>query len=936
MKRLSLVTLVTAVLLSSRSVLAEEAALTEAQGLLARAEYDEAEKVLTRVVDKEDAALARAELRLRTGQYEDAVKLAIVAEADRKLNVRAVTLRAEALLEMGKADDAEKALRSVEGEALARRARLLLGQLLIDQGKRKDARKPLMTIIDDYNSDAINERDVEGLGYTGRALHLMRSYEEAKQAFGEAERAASKKPPVELAVWSAELFMEKYNFKDAGALLKMAENAAPGDPRVHILRARLGLEDSLDFASATKDADRALAVNPHFAAAHAIKAGLALRDLDTEAADRSVGEGLAVKPNDLQLLSLKATSRYLADDLAGFKAVEADVLARNPEFSRFYRIVSEYAEWEHRYDDIIEFTKTALTVDPKDGYAEAQLGLNLIRAGREPEGVAALATAIKRDPFNVRAFNTLNLYEKTIPVDYVTVDGTPFRLRYAKSEKAILERYVPQLLEEAWGSMVKRYGFTPTTPISVELYADPEDFSIRTSGLPNVGIQGVCFGKSLAFLSPQAGEFNWGILLWHELGHVFAIQQSKAHVPRWYTEGLSEYETIIRRPEWRREEEQALLRGIAAGKLPTVVGFNRAFTHVEEVEDVLMAYFAASQIVLYIVETYGWDKTVSALPLWASGKRTPEVMRTAFGVDPEALDKGYRAWLDKRYASYKTQFRPNAQAPSLPEAEAAVKASPNDARKVVELAIASVRAGNDEAARKLFKDALVIDPKNGDAMYFLADLSLDEPNLETKARAANAIGWLDKLTAAGRDGYSVAVKRSDILYATEDYKGARDALDRAAAFDPTEATPHETRAKMERKAANGLAEIDALKAYTKIKEHDREAYLRLLTLLVERQRWEEARAVAESAIYVDVANPELHRLYARTLANLGMRTQAIYEYNSAIIAGAPPEMAVGIYAEMAKGYEKLGKPDFQKRALEYKERVAKRVKTEMASTEPPR
>ena len=31
--------------------------------------------------------------------------------------------------------------------------------------------------------------------------------------------------------------------------------------------------------------------------------------------------------------------------------------------------------------------------------------------------------------------------------------------------------------------------------------------------------------------------------LWHELGHVFPIQMSKNHVPRWFTEGLTEYET---------------------------------------------------------------------------------------------------------------------------------------------------------------------------------------------------------------------------------------------------------------------------------------------------------------------------------------------------------------------------------------------------------
>ena len=81
-------------------------------------------------------------------------------------------------------------------------------------------------------------------------------------------------------------------------------------------------------------------------------------------------------------------------------------------------------------------------------------------------------------------------------------------------------------------------------------YADAEQFSVRTSGLPNVGIQGVCFGKTLAAMSPRAEPFNWGNVLWHELAHVFAIQLSKSRVPRWFTEGLSEYETIERRPEW--------------------------------------------------------------------------------------------------------------------------------------------------------------------------------------------------------------------------------------------------------------------------------------------------------------------------------------------------------------------------------------------------
>jgi cellulose synthase operon protein C len=916
------------------SVHAQDAA-AEATDLLARAEYGEVEKVLPRVAKKEQAALIRAELLLRTGKLDDAERATLIAEKDGKLEVAAVTLRGEIQRARGKLADAEKTLRSIEGKPEARRARLLLGELLIQTGRRREARRAFMTLIDDYNNDVITATDVLGLAYVGRALHLMRSYREANQAFKEAEDAAGKRPPVELSLWTAELFMEKYNQRDAGRSLQAAEALAPTDPRVRVLAARIILESAFDFGAAAKEVDKALAVNPTEPAAHFVAAGLALRDLDIEAADAAVSRGLAQNSNDLELLSMQATVRYLADDLDGFKRLEADVLKRNPEYSKFYQVVSEYAEWEHRYDDIVAFNERALTVDPADGQALAQLGLNLIRAGREDEGVKTLDKAFARDPFNVRTFNTLNLYEKTIPVDYVTVDGTPFRIRYAKGEKDILERYVPALLEEAWASMVSRYKFTPTTPISIELYTDDEHFSVRTSGLPAVGIQGVCFGKSLAMLSPKAAPFNWGNILWHELGHVFAIQQSKNHVPRWFTEGLSEYETIARRREWQREEDPALFRGLVDGKVPKVVGFNRAFTHVDDVSDVTMAYYAASQIVVFMVEKYGWEKTVGALPLWAAGKRTPEVIRASLGIDADTLDREFRAWLDGRYAGYKSQYRPDASAPPLKKAEEAFAAEPaastGRARKIVELGIARARAGKDDDARKAFKEALAVDPKNADALYFLADLSLDEEGLEKPDRAKNALSFLEQLGAAGHKGYAVEVKRAKILQVMEEGARSRAAFAEASKLDPVQAEPHAEVAKMEQKAHDGKAEIEALKKYVVLEQHDRGAYLRLLSLLVERQRWEEALAVAESAIYVDVGNPELHRLYARTLANLGRRKQAIFEYNSAILSGAPPEMAAGIYGEMVKGYLALGKKDLADQAKELQERSEKRIKTEVAA-----
>jgi tetratricopeptide (TPR) repeat protein len=910
---------------------AEDASTAEARGLVERAEYSEALKLIERISDPEDAALLRAEVLFRTGKLAEAEKQAAKAEKDEKRKLEAVTLRGEIQAAQGKLSEAEQTFRSIEAEPLSRRARLRLGELLIQTGRRKDARKVLLTLIADYNSDAISASDALGLSYVGRALHLLRNAREANQAFSEAEKAAGKKPPLELLLWTAELFLDKYNEKDGGRAVQTALELAPSDPRVLSLSARLLSEH--DFGAAAKEVAKALEVNPSLPSAHYLAAGLALRDLDIEAADKALQRGLAANPNDLELLSMQAATRFLADDKEGFARLETAVLKLNPEYSQFYRIVGEYAEWEHRYDDIVAFMEKALTVDPADGQALAQLGLNLIRGGREPEGVAALDKAFAKDPFNVRAFNTLNLYEKTIPVEYETVDGPTFRIRYAKNERAILERYVPQFLDEAWGSMVKRYKFTPTMPISVEFYANEEHFSVRTSGLPNVGIQGVCFGKSLALMSPAAAPFNWGNILWHELGHVFAIQQSKAHVPRWFTEGLSEYETIARRKEWQREEDRALFKGLEEKRVPSVTGFNRAFTHVDSADEVVMAYYAASQIVVFMVERFGWEKTVSTLELWGKGQRTPEVIRAALGVEASKLDEEYRAWLDKRYDRYKTQFTPNPDSPSVQKAEEALRADPKNVRKLVELALAKAKSGKDDEARKLFEEALTVDPKNGDALYFLADISLDQEGVPEAERAKKALGYLDQLLAAGVNGYAVQMKRARILDVAGDGGGARLALEEASKLDPVQSEPHMERAKMEAKAKDAKAELVALKSYTQLEQHDRSGYLRLLELLVERQRWEEAREVAESALFVDIANPELHRLYARTLANLGKRVQAVYEYNSALIAGAPPEMAVGIYSELAKGYEQLKQPEFAKKALEYRERVQKRVKTELASVD---
>lgn len=894
-------------------------ALDRAAAAISRGDYTLAEKEIASVKsgpERARALLEQARLELLTGRYADADKTAKAAAAlGKPAKLEAAAIRGEALAAQGKPAEAIAVLKEVKDEDEARRARLILGEMLLRTGHRGEARAPLMTLIEDYNNDTITASDPVGLSLVGRAAHLLRSPRDANDAYNAAEKAGGKKL-VETMLYRSDLFLDKYDPGHAGEVVKEALKIAPKDPRAHVAMARVKLDNAMDFEGAESEVRVALEVNPNLAEAYFVRAGLALRDLDIAAADAAADRGLKVDPTDLELLSMKAAIRFLADDKPGFEAVKKQVFSLNPEYSTFYQIVGEFAEWEHRYEDIARMMSEATLVDKQDGKAFATLGLNLIRSGDDAGGVDALKKAWDRDKFNVRVYNTLNLFEKEIPTQYTTADGTVFRIRYQKDEKAILERYVPRMLEEAWGSMVKRYGFTPKVPVQIELYADPQHFSIRTSGLPNVGIQGVCFGQTLAAMSPSAGAFNWGNVLWHELGHVFAIQLSKNHVPRWFTEGLSEYETIIRRPEWQREEDPALFAALKAGRIPAVENFNKAFTHVDNVEDVTMAYFAASQISVFIAEQFGFPKLVSMLPRWGEGQRTPEVVKGALGVTAEELDRRYRAWLGPRLSRYTKQHVPDLHAPPLDDARKAVQADPKNAKKYVELALALYEDHQEPEAQATLGEALRLNPKQPDASYMKLKVAMREKNLPEAEKI------IARMVADGNDGFALRMKAADIAEIKKDDNRAKANLEAAHKFDPTQVEPLQSLYDLAHKRKDDAGEIWALSRLSMLDQHDRRVWGLLLQRLVEKGRWQEAVSAGEGALFVDVASAKVHRLYARALARTGRFVTAVYELNSALVCKPKPKEQAEIYGELSKAYDKLKEPELAAKAREYQKQIA--------------
>ena len=862
--------------------------LKDAERALAESRYENAEasfRALLDGADREPARRGLARVLMSTGRDEEAQGLLRAGlGSGPALEVETGTLLAQSLWQRGNAAEATQLLESLTERPEARRARLLLGEILISSGRRREAEAPLMTLIEDYNADRITAEDGPGLAMVGRAAHLLRSPHDANDAFNAAERASA--GDAQTLLWRAELFLEKHDPGHAEEVISELLERAPDQPDALVWMAHVKLEQSLDFDAARELVERALAINPALPHAYFVLAGLDLRDLEYASALALLDRGLGHTPGHLDLLSMRAAVGFLSDDMKLFESARRHVFEQNPSYSRFYSIVGQFAEWEHRYERIVEMMREAVAIDDEDAAAHAELGLNLIRAGQERAGVQSLQRASAKDPFNVRVFNTLNLFEQVIPEGYVSRKAGRFLIRYPKAEAELLERYVPSLLDRAWSKFFAAYGFAPSEPIGIELYEQREHFSVRTSGLPQTAIQGVCFGKTLASLTPRHESFNLGMTLWHELAHVFHIQMSESHVPRWLTEGLAEYETLIEREEWRRHHDPDLFVAWRARRLPQVAGMNRAFSHAEHMQDMATAYYASSQIAGLLVERFGRDKVNQLLRLHAGGMSTGAALSAALGVNAEALDREFSAHLSGALSRYSQQFVPLDVRGELSALVSQAAAAPQQLEPKLRLVLGALRDKQLPLARATWAEAAKLDAKAPDVRFLGARLTAAE------GRAAEAIAELSKLAQSGHDGYAVQMSIAELSDPKAQLDAARAALNRAHELDPTQSEPLQALQQLSEQAGDEAAELLVLKQLVRLEEHDASVYRRLLTLLVSRKAYAQAVEVGQAAVYVDLEGARTHTLYAQALAGEGRFSDAAFEFESAIrCPSRPSELA---------------------------------------------
>jgi tetratricopeptide (TPR) repeat protein len=385
-------------------------------------------------------------------------------------------------------------------------------------------------------------------------------------------------------------------------------------------------------------------------------------------------------------------------------------------------------------------------------------------------------------------------------------------------------------------------------------------------------------------LSPRGGPFNWGQITWHELAHVFHLQLSKNRVPRWFTEGLAEYETALERPEWTREQGPDLFELRRAGRVPRIEAMNRAFTRAEQLSDMATAYYASSRLVAMLGERYGTRRLGRMLAAWGEGRSTKEVFEQALGVEPSAEDARFGALMSAELARYEKQFVPLARVGTVDGARAAVFSEPASAPKRAALALALLRAGRAEQASGEVARALALDEKNPDARFLAARIAL------ASGAPAEAVRSLRRMLADGQDGYATQMLLAEAAGATEDVATQLAALEAARGFDETQAAPLYRLLRLAEARADADGALALLERLARLSEHDATVYRELVTRLVARGEYDKAVAYGEAAIYVDITGFATHRAFAEALLQTGKKRRAAFELESALLCEAEPAL----------------------------------------------
>jgi len=788
------------------------------------------------------------------GEYPEAVETARERLAENSRDAELYETIIDSLSAMGRLQEAAQ----VVGEGLSAgvspaRMRVALYEVALRVELPEVANQVLRPLVS-WSQPTTDDPD-ERVAYGLAQLHLGLDPKQVLDDYFRPALEESKKTRSAY-VAIAELALDKEDEKLAARTLRDGLKQFPDDPWMQFLMARaigpVAPEAAEDWLR------RATARNPRHPEILLFQAENAIDRRDFEAAKEPLAALEELDPQRPELWALRAVIAGLTgkpDEAESHRSRALIFWPRNPGVDQ---LIGRKLTQQYRFEEGIKHLEMARARDFRDPTIQLDLGMAKLRYGLESEGWELIERVREADPYNLTAYNLMELRDRI--ESFVVLREEGIELRMDPDEAAIYGGRALQLLVEAQRELEAKYGVRVPYPIMVEIFAEQSDFAVRTFAMPGgEGFLGVCFGPLITAASPGAhlGRANWEAVLWHELCHTITLVATRHRIPRWLTEGLSVYEERQREPRWGNKLTPGIARKILTEELPPVEELDALFRS----GDMGTAYYYASWIVEGLIEEHGFDKMRELLARLRMDEPVPDALAAVYG-DLERLNAQCRIYVKEQVEREGGRWdwtvpEPEAFAEFDRDPEAWVEANPENLwgrlnlgrklageenwgaletilRPVIDsgfyigeqgnphalLAEAYRRQERDDAEREILLKVVERDAEALWARLRLAEIGLEDP--ATQRQLADEILAIEpRSLVAWRLAASAAEETGETASATS-------ALESLLLLEPPEKSRiHLQLANLKRQADDGEAARRHLLQAIELSPRNREAYRRL-------------------------------------------------------------------------------------------------------------
>ena len=782
----------------SFSAIAKESYLSQAEKSFRSGQYADALNLYLKADEDERVAgiVGASRTYALTGQYAAAEKICRELLKEFPNTIEIICQLAEILALTGRSDEAMGLLaQTTSGPDVTTRSLVQYGKMLELRGRYAEAVPYFERAVAHYNDGMIS--DAEDIAMVAVASWAFGRYHDANRLFREALQMDPKN--LEAQVLWGDLFLEKYNPAEARISYGKALEQNP-----QYVPALVGMAKTLGGHEAEKTIQNSLKINPRAISALETLAEMGIEDDHFDTAEVYLEKILQINPEALNAKTLLGALAYLKEDHKTYDDIRKWVENFSPGNARFYTHIAEICGRKYRFSEAVDLSRQAIAIDPNHWNGYAILGVNLLRLGNEKEGRTHLEHSFEQDSFNFWTLNMLKVLDTLAGFETRKTDH--FIVRMEKTEANILWPYLKPLLEECWNTLTAKYDFTPQGPILIEVFNKHDDFSVRTSGLPDIGpLVGVCFGKVITLDSPSAfkppGSLNWQEILWHEFTHVITLQMTRNRMPRWLSEGISVFEEHQGRPEWGRKQDLELIKAAQKNRILGLKQLNEGFSRARTDEDISFAYYQSSLVVKYIVERYGFEALKNLIHEYAVTTEMDPIFQKVFNESLDSFESGFLTWVNDRIRllniyvheedSNHLRLSPGSGTFSPTDTAEALRKrislNPSDFFAHFKLGMILYQKKDFEEAIKHLTIARDLIPEyaaNPNPHLILADI------YEQQGETAAMVRELEALVKYQQHAFDACFKLAQAAYKQKDYDKSTYYLERAIAVNPYHEDTH--------------------------------------------------------------------------------------------------------------------------------------------------